>query len=60
MFICTFYLYMGSVERVNTHTQKKKQIVIHTHIQHIILENEFFFELKSKGYRDGIKRKETR
>ena len=26
----------------------------------ITLENEKFFELKSKGYRDGIKRKETR
>ena len=26
----------------------------------IILENEKFFELKSKEYRDGIKRKETR
>ena len=26
----------------------------------IIIENEKFFELKSKGYRDGIKRKETR
>ena len=25
-----------------------------------ILENEIFFELKSGGYRDGIKRKETR
>ena len=25
-----------------------------------ILENEKFFELKSRGYRDGIKRKETR
>ena len=24
------------------------------------LENEKFFELKSKEYRDGIKRKETR
>ena len=24
------------------------------------LENEKFFELKSKGYRDGIKTKETR
>ena len=24
------------------------------------LENEKFFELKSRGYRDGIKRKETR
>ena len=24
-----------------------------------ILENEKFFELKSRGYRDGIKRKET-
>ena len=27
---------------------------------YIILENEKFFELKSGGYRDGIKRKETR
>ena len=27
---------------------------------HIILENEKFFELKRRGYRDGIKRKETR
>ena len=26
----------------------------------ITLENEKFFELKSRGYRDGIKRKETR
>ena len=26
----------------------------------ILLENEKFFELKSRGYRDGIKRKETR
>ena len=26
----------------------------------LLLENEKFFELKSKGYRDGIKRKETR
>ena len=26
----------------------------------VILENEKFFELKSGGYRDGIKRKETR
>ena len=26
----------------------------------ILLENEKFFELKSKEYRDGIKRKETR
>ena len=25
-----------------------------------IIENKKFFELKSKGYRDGIKRKETR
>ena len=25
-----------------------------------ILENEKFFELKSREYRDGIKRKETR
>ena len=25
-----------------------------------LLENEKFFELKSGGYRDGIKRKETR
>ena len=25
-----------------------------------ILENKKFFELKSEGYRDGIKRKETR
>ena len=25
-----------------------------------VLENEKFFELKSKEYRDGIKRKETR
>ena len=25
-----------------------------------IIENEKFFELKSKGYRNGIKRKETR
>ena len=25
-----------------------------------ILENEKFFELKNKEYRDGIKRKETR
>ena len=25
-----------------------------------VLENEKFFELKSRGYRDGIKRKETR
>ena len=24
------------------------------------IENEKFFELKSRGYRDGIKRKETR
>ena len=24
------------------------------------LENEKFFELKRRGYRDGIKRKETR
>ena len=31
------------------------------HILYILLlENEKFFELKSKGYRDGIKRKETR
>ena len=27
---------------------------------HNYIENEKFFELKSKGYRDGIKRKETR
>ena len=26
----------------------------------VLLENEKFFELKSKEYRDGIKRKETR
>ena len=26
----------------------------------LLLENEKFFELKSRGYRDGIKRKETR
>ena len=26
----------------------------------LILENEKFFELKSREYRDGIKRKETR
>ena len=26
----------------------------------LLLENEKFFELKSGGYRDGIKRKETR
>ena len=26
----------------------------------LLLENEKFFELKSKEYRDGIKRKETR
>ena len=26
----------------------------------VTLENEKFFELKSKEYRDGIKRKETR
>ena len=26
----------------------------------ICIENEKFFELKSKEYRDGIKRKETR
>ena len=25
-----------------------------------IIENEKFFELKSRGYKDGIKRKETR
>ena len=25
----------------------------------ILLENEKFFELKGRGYRDGIKRKET-
>ena len=25
-----------------------------------ILENKKFFELKNEGYRDGIKRKETR
>ena len=34
-----------------------------THKHHIIiilLENEKFFELKRGGYRDGIKRKETR
>ena len=28
--------------------------------QHNYLENKKFFELKSKEYRDGIKRKETR
>ena len=32
---------------------EKKQV-------YIILENEKFFELKSKEYGDGIKRKETR
>ena len=26
----------------------------------ILLENEKFFELKNEGYRDGIKRSETR
>ena len=26
----------------------------------LLLENKKFFELKSEGYRDGIKRKETR
>ena len=25
-----------------------------------VIENEKFFELKRRGYRDGIKRKETR
>ena len=32
----------------------------HTQIDRRQLENEKFFELKSKEYRDGIKRKETR
>ena len=30
------------------------------HLHIIILENEKVFELKCRGYRDGIKRKETR
>ena len=35
--------------------------VINTeHYSGIILENKKFFELKSEGYRDGIKIKETR
>ena len=29
-------------------------------VQPCILENKKFFELKNEGYRDGIKRKETR
>ena len=29
-------------------------------LTNILLENEKFFELKSREYRDGIKRKETR
>ena len=40
-------------------------VEINIHCMHIIaiqmlLENKKFFELKSEGYRDGIKRKETR
>ena len=35
-------------------------IILCTCSTYIVLENEKFFELKSKGYRDGMKRKETR
>ena len=35
-------------------------VVAHTSVTNSITRNEKFFELKSRGYRDGIKRKETR
>ena len=52
------YLWFTSTTSVcaTDHIQERKLL----QTDKIVVENEIFFELKSKDYRDGIKRKETR
>ena len=59
-FFCFFFCCCCKQCSLCVNNNKATHIIAKYGIVFCILGNKKFFELKSKGYRDGIKRKETR